>query len=48
MMLTSYSEAKSRNLKPLVKIVSWAQSGCDPMIMGVSPIDSIKLAVISI
>lgn len=44
LMLTSLSEAKSRNLKPLVNIVSWAQTGCDPMIMGVSPIDSIKLA----
>lgn len=45
LMLTTQSEAKSRNLKPLVRIVSWAQTGCDPILMGVGPIDSIKLAV---
>lgn len=45
LMLTSLTEAKSRSLKPLVKIVAWSQAGCDPILMGVGPIDSIKLCV---
>ena len=30
---------------PLAKIVSWAQVGVDPLIMGISPITAIKKAV---
>ena len=30
---------------PLAKIVSWAQVGLDPRIMGVGPINAIKKAV---
>ena len=32
---------------PLAKIVSWAQVGVDPLIMGISPITAIKKAVSS-
>jgi len=30
---------------PMAKIVSWAQVGVDPLIMGISPITAIKKAV---
>ncbi|CAF0809604.1 unnamed protein product [Brachionus calyciflorus] len=45
LMLTSLEEANNRNLKPLVRIVSWAQHGNEPMLMGVAPIEAIKKAV---
>ena len=37
--------AKKKNLKPLAKIVSWAQCGVDPSIMGTGPIPASKLAL---
>jgi acetyl-CoA C-acetyltransferase len=37
--------AKKRNIKPLVKIVSWAQCGVDPSIMGTGPIPASRLAL---
>ena len=37
--------AKDKNLKPLAKIVSWAQCGVDPTIMGTGPIPASKLAI---
>ena len=46
LMLASADEAKNRNLQPLVRIVSWAQSGCEPMLMGVAPIQAIQMAVL--
>jgi len=30
---------------PMAKIVSWAQVGIDPLVMGISPITAIKKAV---
>lgn len=45
LMLTSLNEAKKQNLKPLVRIVSWAQHGNEPMLMGVAPIQCIQKAV---
>ena len=33
-MLMSLKESNLKNLRPLVKIVSWAQTGCDPISMG--------------
>lgn len=47
-MLTTLEEAKNRNLNPLVRIVSWAQHGCEPLLMGVAPIEAIKIAVITL
>ena len=32
-------------LKPLARIVSWARVGCDPSIMGIGPVDSIRNAL---
>nr|XP_017200959.1 acetyl-CoA acetyltransferase, cytosolic isoform X2 [Oryctolagus cuniculus] len=39
------SEAASRGLVPLAQIVSWAQAGVEPSIMGTGPIPAIKQAV---
>ncbi|CAN9507846.1 unnamed protein product [Ophioblennius macclurei] len=44
-VLMSQSEAAKRGLKPLGTIVSWAQAGLDPSIMGTGPIPAIKKAV---
>ena len=44
-MLASAQAAKEKNLTPLARIVSWAQHGNEPMLMGVAPIEAIKLAV---
>ena len=37
--------ANKKNIKPLAKIVSWAQCGVDPSIMGMGPIPASKLAL---
>lgn len=44
-MMTTQSEAKLRNLQPLCRIVSYAQCGVEPLLMGVGPIEAIKKAV---
>ena len=44
-VLMSQNEAQKRNLKPLVKIVSWATSGVDPSLMGSGPIPASKKAL---
>ena len=44
-VLMNYQSAKKRNLKPLAKIVSWAQCGVDPSLMGTGPIPASKLAL---
>ena len=43
--MCSLKEAVKRNLKPLCRIVSWAQHGCEPMLMGVAPIECIRSAL---
>ena len=43
--LMRYKNAKKKNVKPLAKIVSWAQCGVDPSIMGIGPIPASKLAL---
>ena len=43
--LMTLKRAKYKNLKPLAKIVSWAQCGVDPTIMGTGPIPASKLAI---
>ena len=43
--LMSSKTAYERNLKPLAKIISWAQCGVDPTIMGTGPIPASKLAL---
>lgn len=46
LLLVSENVAKVNKYKPLVRIASWAQSGCDPMIMGICPIEAIQSAII--
>ena len=43
--LMTLKTAKDKNLKPLAKIVSGAQCGVDPSIMGTGPIPASKLAI---
>ncbi len=40
-LLASGDEVKSRNLKPLAKVVAYAQAGCDPKTMGAGPIKAV-------
>lgn len=44
-VLMGLSEAERRGIKPMAKIISWAQAGLDPSIMGTGPIPAIKKAV---
>ncbi|XP_054616955.1 acetyl-CoA acetyltransferase, cytosolic [Dunckerocampus dactyliophorus] len=44
-VLMSQSEASRRGIAPMAKIVSWAQAGIDPSIMGTAPIPAIRKAV---
>jgi acetyl-CoA C-acetyltransferase len=44
-VLMTAAEAKARGLKPLARIVSWAQSGVDPAIMGTGPIPASRSAL---
>ena len=44
LLLTSYDEAQKRSIKPLVKIVSWATVGVEPSLMGLGPIEAVRLA----
>jgi len=43
--LMSAAEASTRGLKPLARIVSWAQAGVDPAIMGTGPIPATRRAL---
>jgi len=43
-MMSSF-EANKRQLPSLVKIVSWAQAGVDPLYMGIGPVRAIQLAI---
>jgi len=44
-VLMTTDEAKSRGLTPLARIVSWAQAGVDPAIMGTGPIPASRKAL---
>lgn len=44
-VLMSQSEAERRGLKPLARVVSSAQAGLDPAVMGTGPIPAIRAAV---
>lgn len=44
-VLMTADEAKKRGLKPLARIVSWAQAGVDPAIMGTGPIPASRAAL---
>ncbi|KAG7158927.1 acetyl-CoA acetyltransferase, cytosolic-like [Homarus americanus] len=45
LVLMSESEAKHREIKPLASVVSWAQAGVDPAVMGTGPIPAVKAAL---
>ncbi|GLK68700.1 acetyl-CoA C-acetyltransferase [Hansschlegelia plantiphila] len=45
LVVTSASRAASKGLKPLVRIVSWAQAGVDPSVMGSGPIPASRKAL---
>ena len=44
-VLMSAAEAERRNIEPLARIVSWAQAGVDPAIMGTGPIPASRAAL---
>ena len=44
-VLMSADEAERRGLQPLARIVSWAQAGVDPAIMGTGPIPASRKAL---
>ena len=44
-LVMTADEAKRRGLEPLARIVSWAQAGVDPAIMGTGPIPASKKAL---
>jgi acetyl-CoA C-acetyltransferase len=45
LVLMSEDEAKSRGLKPLARIASWAHAGVEPEIMGTGPIPASRKAL---
>lgn len=45
MLLVSEDVVEKFNLRPLARLVSYAQSGVDPRIMGTGPIDAVKFAL---
>ncbi|XP_059472518.1 acetyl-CoA acetyltransferase, cytosolic [Neocloeon triangulifer] len=44
-VLADEGAAKSKGLQPIAKIVSFAQAGVDPAIMGIGPVPAVKAAV---
>ncbi len=44
-VLMTLEEAKKRGIKPMAKIVSWANTGVDPAIMGTGPITASQKAL---
>ncbi|KAI1897677.1 hypothetical protein AGOR_G00085730 [Albula goreensis] len=44
-VLMALSEAQRRGLEPMARIISWAQAGLDPSIMGTGPIPAIRKAL---
>jgi len=45
LVLMTAAEAEKRGIKPLARIVSWANAGVDPSIMGTGPIPATKKAL---
>ncbi len=45
LILTTLEEVKKKSLRPLMKIVSWSSTGVEPSLMGLGPIDSVRLAI---
>lgn len=45
LVIVSEEAVKEHGLKPLARLVSWSRSGCDPSLMGIGPVESIKGAL---
>tara|TARA_Y100001935_G_scaffold123664_1_gene102750 strand:+ start:9 stop:707 length:699 start_codon:yes stop_codon:yes gene_type:complete len=45
LLLTTQKEADQKKIEPLAKIVSWSSVGIDPSLMGLGPIEAVKIAV---
>jgi hypothetical protein len=41
----SFAEARQRETTPMARIISWAQAGVEPSVMGTGPIPATKKAV---
>jgi len=46
LVLAEAKVAQSKGLTPIAVIVSFAQAGVDPSIMGIGPVTAVKAAVI--
>lgn len=44
-IIASEEAVKQNNLKPLARIVSYGVTACEPSIMGIGPVEAIKLAM---
>ena len=44
-VLTTLESARVKSLKPLVKIISWACVGVDPSLIGLGPIEAVRMAL---
>jgi len=45
LLVASALAIEERGLKPLARIVSYAWHGCDPSIMGIGPVEAVRLAL---
>ena len=44
-ILTTAEKARAEHRPPLARIVSWGITGCEPSIMGIGPVEAIKVAL---
>jgi len=45
LLVAGSEELKARKIEPLARIVSYAWLGCDPAIMGIGPVEAVRLAL---
>lgn len=45
LVVASGNAVKAKKLKPLARIVSYGWHGCDPAIMGIGPVEAVRLAL---
>ncbi len=43
--MTTLEESRKKSLKPIAKIKSWSSVGVEPSLMGLGPIDAVKIAL---
>lgn len=44
-VIASEAALKDQNLKPLARIISYGVSACEPSIMGIGPVEAIRMAM---